>query len=187
MHAGPRFARMRRSVDWEDFERRVRGGDREDVCVAGLRSDAGEEGADLELPPLQVGTQYGHLLLIRQLATPECLCALADPQLAGPGYPQVADPLTFATRGDQVAVALMIEQIYRRRTPNAARSTPHCQNPRAEDAQSMPGKERDGPVEDIAGEPSRGAVVGGHVLSLLSLRQSACIRESANGSRTPLA
>ena len=154
----------------QDFENRVLGGDVEDLCVAGVWPNAVKEGADLELPPLQVSTQDWHLLLIRQLAPLESLRTPAGPQLTGPGYPQVAHPLTFATRRHQVTVALVIEQVHRCRTPNTARSTPHCQNPRSEQAQSMSGQERDGPVEDVAGEPSRGAVV--HIFSLRSLAKA---------------
>jgi hypothetical protein len=71
-----------RSVDRQDFERRVLAGDRVDLCVAGIWSDAVEEHADLDLPPLQVGAQHRHLPLVGQLATAECLRALADLQLA---------------------------------------------------------------------------------------------------------
>src|SRR3954454_5265257 len=138
----------------EDFERRVLTDDREDLGVAGVGSDPVEEHADLELPPLQVGTQHRNLLLIGQLSTAKCLGASADPQLACPSGPQVAHPLAFAARRYQVAAPLMGEQVHRRCTPLAAGSSPDRQDPRADDAYSVSSQERDGSVEDVAGEPS---------------------------------
>src|SRR4051812_14553753 len=95
-----------RSVDGEDFERRVLTDDREDLCVAGVGSDPIEEHADLELPPLQVGAQHRNLLLIRQLSTAKCLGASADPQLPLPAAPQVPPPLPSPPRGTQEAPPL---------------------------------------------------------------------------------
>lgn len=50
-----------------DEEDRVAGGDGQQLLVRGIVVDTLEEGADLELPPLQVGPEDGRLLLVGEL------------------------------------------------------------------------------------------------------------------------
>ena len=87
-------------MDRQNLERRVLGGDREHLCVVGVWADTVEARANLELPQLQLGTQHWHLLLIGQLATPEGLRALADPQLTGPEGPVTSAAFGSSSRGN---------------------------------------------------------------------------------------
>ena len=113
-------------------------------------------------PSLEVGAEDRHFLVVSELAAAEAFGPAADPQFPGSGGPQVAHPLSLATGRDQVAAAVVTEQVHRRSPPLAARPAPHGQHPRAEDADAPPGQGRHQPVEDVAREPARRAVVIGH-------------------------
>jgi hypothetical protein len=74
---------MRIPYCWADLIRktRVAGCDREQLLIGGVRADAREEDADLELPPLQVGAQQRGRVRVSQLGGSETLRAPANPQL----------------------------------------------------------------------------------------------------------
>src|SRR6266545_4382061 len=164
-----RGVRPSRSDRREDFERGVLARDGTDLLVAGVGPDALEERPDLDLPPLQVRPQHRNLLLVGELPPAERLRPLADAQFPGAGRPQVAHPLALAARRYEVAVAVMLEQVHRRRPPRPTAAALHRQHARAEQAHAVPGQEGDRAVEDVAGEPAGRAVVSGHPHSLAPL------------------
>src|SRR4029453_15419804 len=94
------------------------------------------------------------------------LGALPQPKFAGAGGAQVAYPLPVAPRGNEVPASVVFQKVHRCRSPRAAGTSPDRQNPRTKEARAMTGQERDGPVEDVACEPTRGAVVNDHGHSL---------------------
>ena len=104
-----------------DFERGWRR-DGEELFVGGVGANPVEEGADLELPALQVGAEHGDLLVVAELAAAERLDLLPHPQLAGASGPEVADPLALTARRDQVAPTVELEQVDRDGAPLAARA-----------------------------------------------------------------
>src|SRR6185312_10427244 len=152
----------------EHLERRVPGRDGADLIVARVRPGALEEDPDLGFPSLEVGAQDGYLLVVGELPAAEGFGVLAHPQLTGSGDPQVAHPLGFAARRDEITVPVVVEQIHRRGTPLAARPALHSQDARTEDADALPGQERHQPVEHVAGEPTGRTVIVGHAVHPLS-------------------
>src|SRR5579875_2693024 len=95
----------------EHLERRVPGGDGPDLVVARVGPDAREEDPDLYPPRPEVGAQHRHLLAVGELPAAEALRAPAQPQLAGAGGTQVAHPLGLAARRDEVAAAVVAQQV----------------------------------------------------------------------------
>src|SRR5918994_1481154 len=170
----------------EDLEGRMAGGDRAELVVGGVGAHALEEHADLNLPALEVGPQHRDLLVVAELARPEVLDLLADPELPRAGHAQVAHPLRFAAGSHEVALALVLEQVDRRRTPLAAGATPDGEHPRAQHAHTAAGQEGDGGVEDFAGEPAGGAVVRSHRPIVASRRSGEGPRQLRSVSSTTL-
>src|SRR4051794_39159382 len=76
-----------------DPEHRIPGRDRGDRLVGRVGTDALEELAALPLPPPQVRAEDLGLVGVVHLVERERLDPTTDPQLAGPGGTQVADPL----------------------------------------------------------------------------------------------
>src|ERR671910_649525 len=170
----------------EHLEGRMAGGDRAELVVGGVGAHALEEHADLDVPALEVGPQHRDLLVLGELTRPEVLDLLADPELPRAGHAQVAHPLRFAARSDEVALALVLEQVDRRRTPLAAGATPDGEHPRAQHAHTAAGQERDGGVEHVAGEPTGGAVMGSHHPIVTSRRSGGGPRQLRSVSSTTL-
>src|SRR5947209_8644331 len=125
------------------------------VGVARLRTDTAEEDADLGLPPLEVGPQHRNLVVVRQLHRGERLAAPAQLELAGTGDAQVAHPLGVTARRDEVALAVVGQQVDRSRARYAAGAPAHDEHPRPPHGDPGAGQDGDGTVEDVAREPPR--------------------------------
>src|SRR5271165_59810 len=149
-------------LDSKHFECRVPGRDGANLVIAGVRPGAFEEDPDLRLPPLEVGAQHRHFLIVSELPAAKVLSMLAQAQLPRADGPQVAHPLSLAAGRDEVPAAIVGEQVHRGGTPLSTRPALHRKDSRPENADALPGQERDGLVEDIASEPAGGAVVIGH-------------------------
>src|SRR6266702_3171036 len=166
------------SIGRKHLEGRVPGGDGAELLIARVRTGALEEDPDLCLPPLQVSAQDRYLLVLAELPAAEALSTPAHPQLAGADGTQVAHPLGFAAGRDEVTAAIVGEQVHRRGTPLPARPALHRQDPGAENADALPGKECHQPVENVTRQPARRTVVIRHAASL-----AAVIRTGRAGSR----
>src|SRR5208282_1811931 len=149
-------------LDRKHLECRVLGRDGADLVVTGVWPGALEEDPDLRLPPLEVGAQHRYFLIVSELPAAKALGAPAQPQFAAADGPQVAHPLSFAAGRDQVTAAIVGEQVHRGGTPLATRPALHRKDPRAENADALPGKQRHQPVEDITREPAGCAVMIRH-------------------------
>src|SRR5580704_8787116 len=149
-------------LDGEHLERRVPGRDGADLLIAGLWPGALEEDPDRCLPPLKISAQDRHFLVVAELPAAEALGSPADAQFAGAGGTQVAHPLSFAAGRYEVTAAIVGEQVHRRGTPLATCPALHRKDPRAENADALPGKECNQLVENVSREPARRAVVIGH-------------------------
>ena len=149
-------------IDTEDFERRVLGRDGAELIVAGVWPGALEEDPDLCLPPFQVGAQHRDLLVVGELSAAEALGTPAHSQFTGSGGAQVAYPLGLAAGCDEVTAATDGEQVHRRGTPLPARAALDRQDPRAQNADALPGQECHRRVENATREPSWRSVLIGH-------------------------
>src|SRR5579864_8248261 len=153
-------------TDRKYLERRVFGCNGPDLVVARVWPGALEEDPDLCLPPSEVGAQHRYLLIVGELPAAEALRAPPDPQLAGADGAQVTHPLSLPAGCDEVTAAVVGEQVHRRGPPLSARPALHRQDPRAENADALPGKEGHQLVEHVAREPAGRTVVIGHAASV---------------------
>src|SRR4051812_35280664 len=119
-----------------DPEHRIPGRDRGDGLVGRIGADALEELADLPLPLAQVRAEDLDLVGVGHLVERERLDPTANPQLTGPGGAQVAHPLGLASRSDEVAGAVVVEQVDDGGPDDAALAAAHPQLARAPHAEA---------------------------------------------------
>src|SRR5215207_6970353 len=75
---------------------------------------------DLVPPARKVRRNQRRLLLIRNLLRSESLSPPTGTKLARPGRAQVADPVSLTPRRDEVALASVLQDVDRHRSPAAA-------------------------------------------------------------------
>src|SRR3569833_1201172 len=134
-----------RSAEKEDG---VAGGDLQQLPVRGVRADAVEEHADLELPALEVGPEDVRLVLVGHLGGGEDLHPAAEVQFAAARDAHVADTLGVATWRDEVALALVHAQVERRGAPLAALAPADVEDARAEQTDPPAVQRGDQPATD---------------------------------------
>jgi hypothetical protein len=87
------------------------GRDAPELGVGGVRSDAGEEGADFPLPAFEVCAQDRDLVVVGQFDCSEALCAPTEEHAALALGAEVSDPLRMPAWGDEVSRALESQRI----------------------------------------------------------------------------
>src|SRR5262249_17912692 len=120
--------------------------------------DAAEELTDLPLPPLQVPTENGLLLVVGDLGGGEPFAMPAEEKLPLTGDAEVPYPLRVAARRDEVPRPVERQNVQRVAARRSRLAAPHLEHARAPDADAEPRRRGNDPVEDVAREPARNDV-----------------------------
>ena len=128
-------------------------GDPKEVLVGGVGTHTLKENPHLELPTAKIGPEQLGLLRIDDFDHSDGLAPRAEPQLTFASHANIANPLRQPSRCDQIPVAVMGQQVDRRRSPFAAGPSPNGKDAGAIDADSGESQQRDKAIEDIGGEP----------------------------------
>src|SRR5690242_9622865 len=129
------------------------------LLVGGVRADAPEEGANLELPLFQVGAKQRRLFVVGELDGTKWLSAPADAQPPLAAGAKVLDPLRMTAGRNQVLRAIVAQEVDRGLSPLTGLSPLYLEHARSVHADAEARQPSDEPVEDVGRKPARTLVV----------------------------